>query len=107
MELEERVSIVLNRTGKHDVVDPAEVQKLLGLPVHISLPNDYKRVHAAVASGQAVEWSSALGKRFYAEAAALLSAGPSADVPKRRFVEYFSLRPARYSTPPAAKKPAA
>jgi Flp pilus assembly CpaE family ATPase len=107
VELEDRVSVVLNRTGKHDVVSPAEVERLLGLPVHISFPNDYKGVHAAVASGQAVEWSSALGKRFCAEAAALLSTGQSANVVKRRFVDYFSLRPARYSMPPAEKKPAA
>ena len=107
VDLEERVSIVLNRTGKHDVVRPAEVEKLLGLPVHISFPNDYKGVHAAVASGQAVEWSSALGKRFCAEAAALLSAGQPANVMKRRFVDYFSLLPARYSAPTTDKKAAA
>lgn len=107
VDLEDRVSVVLNRTGKHDVVSPAEVERLLGMPVHISFPNDYKGVHAALASGQAVEWSSALGKRFCAEAAALLSTGQSANVTKRRFVDYFSLRPARYSTPPDEKKSAA
>jgi pilus assembly protein CpaE len=104
-ELEDRVSIILNRVGRRDVVRPAEVEKLLGMPVHIAFPNDYKGVHSAVSSGKPVEWNSDLGKRFRAEAKALLSGGQPASDSKRRFVEYFSIVPARYSLAPTEKKP--
>jgi pilus assembly protein CpaE len=107
VELEDRVSIVLNRVSKRDIVNAAEVERLLGMPVHITLPNDYKGIHSAVASGKPMEWTSELGKRFCAAAKALLSPGQPEDAPKRRFVEYFSLMPARYSLVPGEKKPAA
>jgi pilus assembly protein CpaE len=106
IELEERVYIVLNRSTKRDIVSPAEIQRLLGLPVHCVLPNDYTRVHAAVSSGQAVDAGSALGKQFRAEAEALLAANKPPEARKGRFVEYFSLLPARYSVSPADRRSA-
>ncbi len=55
IDLEDRVSIVLNRAGKRDVVTTPEVEKLLGLPVYTTFSNDYKGIHMALASGKPVE----------------------------------------------------
>jgi Flp pilus assembly CpaE family ATPase len=102
-ELEDRVHVVLNRSTKRDAVSTAEIHKLLGLPVDIVFPNDYRGVHNAVASGKPVEAGSELGKKFGVEAEAMLSGSKPADVRNRRFVEYFSLLPARYCVAPAEK----
>jgi pilus assembly protein CpaE len=105
MDIGDRVSIVLNRSTRRDIMSREDIEKLLGLPVHWVFPNDYKRVHAAVSSGEAVDPASDLGKRFRAEAEALLSLSTTPDDGKRRFVEYFSLLPARYSVSPADRTP--
>jgi pilus assembly protein CpaE len=102
-ELEDRVRVVVNRSTKRDAVSPAEIEKLLGLPVDFIFPNDYKGVHKAVASGKPVEADTELGKKFRLEAEAMLSGSKPPDVRNRRFVEYFSLLPARYSVSPAEK----
>jgi pilus assembly protein CpaE len=102
-ELEDRVRLVLNRSTKRDAISPAEIEKLLGLPVNIILPNDYKGVHTAVASGKPVDAATELGKKFRLEAEAMLAGNKPPDVRNRRFVEYFSLLPARYSVSPAEK----
>jgi pilus assembly protein CpaE len=102
-ELEDRVRVVLNRSTKRDAVSSAEIQKLLGLPVDIIFPNDYKAVHNAVASGKSVEADTELGKKFRLEAEAMLTGSKPPGVKNRRFVEYFSLVPARYSVSPAEK----
>jgi len=106
VELEDRVQVILNRSTKRDVVSAGEVEKLLGLPVYAILPNDYKRVHVAVASGKPVEAESELGKRYRAEAEGMLSANKPAAATRKRFVEYFSIQPARYSPLPDEKKTA-
>jgi len=106
LELEDRVRIILNRSTKQDVVSAGEVEKLLGLPVYAVLPNDYKRVHIAVASGKPVEAESELGKRYRAEAEGMLSGNKPAAATRKRLVEYFSIQPARYSVLPDEKKSA-
>jgi pilus assembly protein CpaE len=102
-ELEDRVHVVLNRSTKRDAISPAEIEKLLGLPVNSIFPNDYKSVHNAVASGKPVEANTELGKKIRLEAEAMLSGKKAPDAGKHRFVEYFSLVPARYSVSPAEK----
>jgi pilus assembly protein CpaE len=102
-ELADRVHLVLNRSTKRDAVSSAEIQKLLGLPVDIIFPNDYKSVHNAVASGKPVEADTELGKKFRLEAETMLTGSKPPCVKNRRFVEYFSLMPARYSVPPPEK----
>ena len=57
----------------------------------------------AVASGNPIEADTELGKKLAGEAEALLSGNKPPVINKRRFVEYFSLVPARYSVSPAEK----
>ncbi len=103
IDLSDRVQVVLNRAGKRDVVTAAEVEKLLGQPICYSFPNDYKGLHAALASGTPVEWNSELGRRFLAAAETILAGPGAAKTGKRKFVEYFSLVPARYNFFPGTK----
>lgn len=106
LELESKVRIVLNRATRKDVIQPPEVEKLLGLPIYAVVPNDYKGVHRAIALGKTVEPGSELGKRFRQMAESLLDGGESEAPQRRRFVEYFTLAPARYSFMPGKQDPA-
>lgn len=107
LELEDRVRIVLNRVTRKDIIQPAEVEKLLGLPVFAALPNDYKGVHRAIALGKPLDASSELGKRFRQLAQLLLEKGEPQTAPRQRFVEYFTLAPARYTLLPSKENPGA
>lgn len=93
-DLEDRVSILLNRNSRRAAVNEAEVEKLLGASLYMTLPNDYQNVQKAVLEGRPVDSNSELGRCFQRLARSVL---PAAEPPaKRRFVEYFSLTPARY-----------
>ena len=93
LDLGDRVQILLNRTQKNSAISGPEMERILGAPVRLSIPNDYAKVHQALMSGRAVEPSSRLGKRFEELAQALLEAPAVATAKKRRFLEYFSLSP--------------
>jgi pilus assembly protein CpaE len=104
LDLDERISIIVNRVHKRASMGTTEIEKLLGLPVKLMFPNDYPGVHRALANGKRVAPSSELGKRFRAMADTILARKPLKVARKRRFVEYFSILPARYSLFPARKK---
>ena len=95
-DLGDRVRLILNRTGKRDTITRETVEKLIGLPVHAELPNDYLRVHRALTRGSEVDADSELGKRFMAIAKSIQNR-ESYVKPTKRFVEYFSLVPARFN----------
>jgi len=103
VDLGDIVQVVLNRVGKRDVVRSEEVEKLLGQSVHSVFPNDYKGIHESLAAGQPVKWDSELGKRFLSTAETLLSPSGREGPKKPKFVEYFSLVPARYTLFPGSK----
>ncbi|HLJ15309.1 MAG TPA: hypothetical protein VKV15_12490 [Bryobacteraceae bacterium] len=94
--LGDRVRVLLNRTGKKDTIALPDVEKLLGVPVHAAFPNDYVRVHRALTEGKHVEVTCELGKRFEELARMMLDRKAYVKAP-RRFVEYFSLVPARFN----------
>ncbi len=64
MDLGDKVSILLNRMTKRPVIAPAQIEQLLGLPIAMTLPNDYSGVHRALTVGREVEHGSDLGKHF-------------------------------------------
>jgi pilus assembly protein CpaE len=103
LDLADRVQIVLNRSNKRNVVTTAEIERLLGQPLCCALPNDYAGVHKALAAGRPVEWNSELGKAFLSGAKTLLGKGGGPEVKKKKFVEYFSLTPARYTVFPGTR----
>ena len=64
LELGDRVCILLNRCQKRPMITPQQIEQLLGLPVHMTLPNDYHGVQRALTLGRWVEPTSDLGKQF-------------------------------------------
>jgi len=103
LELESRVSLLLNRAEKHPIIPSSEIERMIGLPVAMEFPNSYKGVHDSFTGAKPVDPASELGKRFTELARQLLSrnAGPP---PPKRFVDYFSISPARFSFHNSAKK---
>jgi len=91
LELGSRVQIILNRAQKYSVLSETEMQRMLGAPVQLSIPNDYARVHKAMMAGQMVEGSSKLGKRFEELGRSLLEAPEVVERRKPRFLEFFSV----------------
>lgn len=93
LDLGDRVQILLNRAQKNSPIPTQEMERILGAPVRLTIPNDYLKVHQALMSGQAVEPSSKLGKQFEELAQTLLETPAAPVSKKRRFLEYFSLSP--------------
>jgi pilus assembly protein CpaE len=99
LDLEERVSLVVNRAQKRALVSSAEIEKIIGLPVAVEIPNDYRGVHKALSEAKPINARSELGKSYAVLAQRILSKQPAARR-EHRFVDYFRLTPARYSFEP-------
>ncbi|MEO7650810.1 MAG: hypothetical protein ABIZ80_10110 [Bryobacteraceae bacterium] len=63
-DLDSRVSILLNRSQKRHQISLAEMEKLFGMPIHMTFPNDYAGVHKALTAGKCVDTQSELGGRY-------------------------------------------
>jgi pilus assembly protein CpaE len=96
IDLEDRVGLLVNRAQRRSAIPVEEIEKLLGRKALMLLPNDYLGVHRALTRGTSVLPSSDLGKSFDQLAKLLIEKKNEMATPKRRFVEYFSLTPARY-----------
>jgi pilus assembly protein CpaE len=94
LDLEGRVSVVLNRAHKKQLLSAHAVADLIGAPVLQTFPNDYQGVARALTNGKLVEHGSELGKGFAAFAETLLvqdmqtAAKPSI---KRKFLEFLAV----------------
>jgi len=105
LDLDSRVSVVLNRCQKKQLFSNQQVEDLLGVPVMRSFPNDYQGINRAVTAGALVPPNSEMGK-CYTSFADTLVEEPSkgqqqgGDSGKRKFVEFFS---AGRTNSPAAK----
>src|SRR6202158_1059282 len=55
LDLADRVCVLLNRCQKRPLITPQQIEQLLGLPVHMTFPNDYHGVQRAVPEGRWVE----------------------------------------------------
>jgi pilus assembly protein CpaE len=97
LELGDRVSILLNRAQKKAAMTAEHVEELLGLKVYESFPNDYQGVTRAMTDGRPVDYSSALGRQCLNLAQSMLERKVDTGEGRRRFIEYFTLSPARYS----------
>jgi Flp pilus assembly CpaE family ATPase len=96
LELESRTALLLNRWQKRGLVSTAEVEKVVGLPVALEIPNDYRGVHKAMSDAKPMDPNSEIG-RCFTQLARRIAAKDPAPKHGHRFVEYFSLIPARYS----------
>ena len=100
LDLGERVSVLLNRCQKRSLITPQQIEQLLGLPVHMTFPNDYQGVQQALTEGRWVVPLSELGKQFTALAQSMIevrqSQGAASVTPeKKRFLEFFSVVPGK------------
>jgi len=99
LDLGERVSVLLNRCQKRALITPQQIEQLLGLPIHMTFPNDYQGVQRALTEGRWVEPQSELGKQFNALAQSMIevrqSPGSTAVPEKKRFLEFFSVVPSK------------
>ncbi len=97
LELNTRVSVILNRSSKKPLFTNKQVADIVGAPVVRSMPNDYQGVSRALTTGTLVEPESELG-RAYAEFAASLfdeeqstGANPTKVDVKRKFMEFLAV----------------
>jgi pilus assembly protein CpaE len=95
LDLGDRVNVLLNRCQKRSLITPQQIEQLLGLPVHMTFPNDYQGVQRALTDGRWVESHSELGKQFNTLAQSMLETKQNggAGESKKRFLEFFSVVP--------------
>jgi len=108
LELGDRVSVLLNRCQKRPLITPQQIEQLLGLPVHMTFPNDYQGVHRALTFGRWIEPTSDLGKQCTLLAQSMMgNRHPVAGAdPKKKFIEYFSVIPGNKIAVAESKKTA-
>jgi Flp pilus assembly CpaE family ATPase len=100
LDLGERVSVLLNRCQKRSLITPQQIEQLLGLPVHMTFPNDYQGVQQALTEGRWVVPHSDLGKQFTALAQSMIEVRQTPSTvavtpEKKRFLEFFSVVPGK------------
>ena len=99
LDLETRISVLVNRCQKRQVISNEQIEQILGLPVQMIFPNDYQGVHKAVTLGRWIDFNSELGKHVHSFASELVDGrragggGPTQPPSKRRFLEFFSVSP--------------
>jgi len=92
MDMEERMSVLLNRSQKRSILPMNQIEQMLGAPVQTSFPNDYRGVHEALTEGKEVNPTSDFGRQVATFAQGLLSKPGLGIAPRRRkFLEFFSV----------------
>jgi len=91
-DLHGRVRVLLNRAQKRSMLPISEVEKLLGVPVFQTFPNDYAGVHRALSAGKSVNADSELGRGFRALAESICKSGPPASETKTGLLDMLRLR---------------
>jgi Flp pilus assembly CpaE family ATPase len=64
LDMGDKVSVLLNRMTKRPLITAEQIEQQLGLPVTMSLSNDYNGVHRALTAGQEVDPKSELGAQY-------------------------------------------
>ncbi len=97
LELGERLTAIVNHADKRSILPLADIEKLIQVPVRFTLPSDSKSVTAAVQAGEPISSKSPLGMQIEAIAKTLAgtAVGRGSSPSVRRFIEFFSVSPAR------------
>ena len=91
IELDGRVSILLNRVHKKPLLTKDQVEDILGVPVATVFPNDYHGANHALAKATVVAPASELGRAFAQFADTLVEEKhPERVNGKRKFLEFFT-----------------
>jgi pilus assembly protein CpaE len=59
-----RIRLILNRSPKRLDITPAELEKMLGLPIFCMVPNDYPELYETYAEGRMLNRNSDLGRQI-------------------------------------------
>ncbi len=92
MDLDSRVSVVLNRVQKKAIFTTAQVEEILGTPVVKTFPNDYHGVNRALTQGTCIEADSEMGKAFMQFANELVDPKTGHPDAKKKFIEFFAVQ---------------
>lgn len=97
VRLLDRVSVVLNCVERRSTLSVKEIERIIQLPVRYLLPAGVKDIAKALQKGEILDAGCPLGKQIAAIAADMVPAKSliSRPSPVRRFVDYFSVSPAR------------
>ncbi len=76
-----RIRLVLNRVPKRLDITPAELEKMLGIPIFCTVSNDYPELYESYAEGRLLSRTSSLGKEMVKLSSKL--SGIEEDKPKR------------------------
>ncbi len=100
MNLDGRVSVILNRVPKDPILTLDQVQQVLGVKVLRSFSNDYAAISRATAAAECVDPKSKLGRQYAEFAAELLERAPQSQAPerKRKLFDLFAVSGTSVST---------
>lgn len=100
LDLTDRAVVLLNRQTKKWGIDISEIERLVGIPVEAAFPNDYTAVSRSLTDGVPVAKNTDFARQCTTLAETLLARRPQPARERRKFVEYFSVLPARFSLEP-------
>ena len=83
-----RIRMVLNQAPKRLDITPGELEKMLGVPIFATIPNDYPELYETYAEGRMLSSGSDLGKhigRMASKLASLKEEPPSDSSTRKRF----------------------
>jgi len=72
----ERIRIVLNRLPKYSQNSISDLEKALGLPISITIPNDYESLHECYSSGKLLPESSPVAVNIRSAVACMMGEQP-------------------------------
>jgi len=96
LKLHDRVCLVMNRVDKRPGLSTGDIERLLGMPIQITVPADESSIAAAVQGGTGVNPKCALGVQIELIARKMAGkatnvANPGAPRPKKQFFDYLSI----------------
>jgi pilus assembly protein CpaE len=80
-----RIKLILNRAPKRLDITPAELERMLGVPIFCMIPNDYPELYETYAEGRMLNRNSDLGKQIARLAMKLGSLEDEKSKDKKRF----------------------
>jgi Flp pilus assembly CpaE family ATPase len=97
LKLTDKVSVVMNCVERRNTLSLKEIERIIQLPVRYPLPAGAKDIAKAVHKGEILDADCPLGRQMAVIAADMVPVKSvvKKSSPMRRFVEYFSVSPAR------------
>lgn len=80
-----KIRLILNRAPKRLDITPAELEKMLGVPIFCMVPNDYPELYETYAEGRMLNRNSDLGKQISRMAIKLASLEVDEKTTRKRF----------------------